>query len=1146
MNARLSTILSFWLFLLCITDSNAQLPDYHIRLFDESFGIRTVGLRRMTKDHNGFVWLMYHNRVKRFDGKRIKEFFPGERLTAILCDRQNQVWVSSVNELYTFQDDHAGFNSIEVDPARKPQLGAIFQLPGKPVWLLTTCGIYEYDRQAKKFNKLKNSSFPGSPPFNIKQYSLSAYNNTVFYCSASYLYRNNTATGQCDSLPVSELYSVNALNEQEALVSDWKNQSFLYNFSLQKIQPVSIRQYLPYVADDFLVINDVLNLDTNRHVLATSKGLLEYNSTTSQYVMRGLFYKGQPLFNQEGLVDLYLDNERQVWGCSDFSLLAFNPEQRGIGLIRNWETNPAKFFSNHVRGFAADEKENLWLATINGIAYFDIQRGTITPIFPVAGATNRMNHPSIRGIVYDGGHVIIGQTNRGIWLYEPVTGRYKRPSFSPGAAGDSLRRKLEDDFIDQIYTLHNGHHVIVARDGCYLLNGKNYTIAPFHFPGEKENLNFCYQDNKQQVWIGTGEGLYCFDSNLVYRFFLQEGIPGATRCLYQLKKDEYILGTKGLYRVMQTGKQATLEKITPYFDNIVIHTIYKDSTGRLWLATDDGLYRYNLLSKKVEYFDQFDNIQGNHFYQNSFYHNRQGILFLGGSNGINYFNPETVKAAEDSLQVTITSIIVNNDDSGFLHYTDIPRLKHFQNSVDIDFVAPYYSNTGRVQYRYRLKGLDNNWVYNGNSNTVRFTSLSPGTYTFTVAASMGGEKWFETGSPFSFIIYPPFWNTWWFRLLVITAVAILLFRWIQSLRERIRAEKVLNYFATSLYGQNTAEDIFWDVARNCIAQLKFEDCVIYEYDEPRRLLVQKAAWGPKNPIKREIHNPLEIPVGSGIVGAVAQTGKAEIVNNTMKDDRYIVDDKRRLSEIAVPIMVEGKLFGVIDSEHPRKNFYTQRHLQLLSKIADTCATKISKYMVEEKLRSKIARDLHDEMGSTLTSINIISKMAMQQIPQHGAMQHHLQRIKEHSTRMMESMSDIVWTINPANDTLERIILRLKEFTAEMLEPARMNYYFTEDEQLNNIKLNLEQRKDIYLIYKEAINNAVKYSEATEVNITLRRENGFMSILITDNGKGFDVFKVCSGNGIKNMHCRAAELQAQLKIDSIQGTGTTVMLQLPVT
>ncbi len=1120
----------------------AQLPDYHVRLFDDNSGIRTVGLRRITRDQNGFVWLLYHNQVKRFDGKRITVFFPGERLNSILCDRQNRIWAAGINGLYLFANDQTGFRQMAIDTAGRPSPGNIFQLPGQPVQLLTTRGIYAYDSLARAF-RLQKGAFTGTPPFHNRQYSLSALDNTVFYSAGGYLYRKNRH--RCDSLPVNDLYSVNALDGQTALVSDWKNQSFLYDFSLQKISPVHIRQHLPGTVDNFLLINDVLPLNDTTYLLATSKGMLAYNGVTGKFRACRLFHNGRPLLNQEGLVDLYLDGQGQVWAGNDFSLLAFRPGQQEIGLIRNRESDPARYFSNHVRGFAADEKENLWLATINGIAYFDLQQGTIQPVFPTSGASDKMNHPSVRGIAYDGRYVIIGQTNRGVWLYQPSTGRYKRPRFPKGAAGEALRAKLENDFIDQITTLRNGHHIIAARDGCYLMNGRDYTISAIRFPGEKENLNFCYEDDRRQIWIGTEKNVYCLDSGLQFRASLPAATPGPARCLYQIGGREYILGTKGLYLLTQTSRQLSIKKLSPHFDRVSVHSVWKDSTDRLWLATDDGLFRYNRRSGKTDFFDQYDNIQGNHFYQNSLYYSRRGLLFLGGFNGINYFRPEAVRASDDSLQVTITSVRVNNENITNPGGSGTIRLPHNQNSIDIDFVAPYFSNTGRVQYRYRLTGLDNQWVAHGNNNSVRFSSLPAGKYTFTVAASTGGEKWFEGARPFSFVIHPPFWRTWWFFTLAAAACIYLLFRLVKRLQEKIRAEKVLNYFATSLYGQNTADDILWDIAGNCIAQLQLEDCVIYEYDEQRGLLVQRAAYGPKNPVKREIINPLEIPLGQGIVGAVAKNRKAEIVNNTAKDKRYILDDRQRLSEIAVPILVDGKLFGVIDSEHPEKRFYTKRHLQLLTKIAGICAVKISKYLVEEKLRSSIARDLHDEIGSTLTSIDIISKMALQQIPADAATQAHLLRIREHSSRMLESMSDIVWAINPANDTFERIIVRLKECAAEMLEPAGIQYVFSEDGHLDNIRFNPGQRKEIYLLFKEAVNNIVKYSEAATVHITLRRERNMMHMVIADDGKGFDKSKAGSGNGITNMHNRAAALNGALVIHSVQGGGTTIALQWPV-
>ncbi|MEI9809959.1 MAG: hypothetical protein WDO16_19990 [Bacteroidota bacterium] len=113
--------------------------------------------------------------------------------------------------------------------------------------------------------------------------------------------------------------------------------------------------------------------------------------------------------------------------------------------------------------------------------------------------------------------------------------------------------------------------------------------------------------------------------------------------------------------------------------------------------------------------------------------------------------------------------------------------------------------------------------------------------------------------------------------MLILAIAYGFYQWVVYLRRKIKAQKILNYFATSLYGQNTVEDICWDIAKNCMSQLKLADCVIYLYDPRRKVLLQKAAYGPKNPGKHEIINAIEIPAGKGIVGAVMETGKPEII-----------------------------------------------------------------------------------------------------------------------------------------------------------------------------------------------------------------------------------------------------------------------------
>lgn len=173
--------------------------------------------------------------------------------------------------------------------------------------------------------------------------------------------------------------------------------------------------------------------------------------------------------------------------------------------------------------------------------------------------------------------------------------------------------------------------------------------------------------------------------------------------------------------------------------------------------------------------------------------------------------------------------------------------------------------------------------------------------------------------------------------------------------EELETQFSINYFVSDLYKENTIDDILWGIAQKSISQLNFVDCIIYLLDEQRQVLIQKAAWGPKTTQKGVIINPIEIPVGKGIVGTVAKTGIAEIIGDTSKDDRYILDDEFRLSEITVPILFEGKVIGIIDSEHPQANFFSKKHLLILSTIASLCAIKIQQLKEQQEKETEISQ-----------------------------------------------------------------------------------------------------------------------------------------------------------------------------------------------
>jgi signal transduction histidine kinase len=196
----------------------------------------------------------------------------------------------------------------------------------------------------------------------------------------------------------------------------------------------------------------------------------------------------------------------------------------------------------------------------------------------------------------------------------------------------------------------------------------------------------------------------------------------------------------------------------------------------------------------------------------------------------------------------------------------------------------------------------------------------------------------------------------------------------------------------------------------------------------------------------------------------------------------------------------------------------------------------------QTLRNKIASDLHDDIGSTLSSISIFSQMAQQQSKEVIPM---LETIGENSRKMLDSMADIVWTINPENDEFEKIVLRMRSFAYELLGAKNIDFEFNADDDITKAKLTMDVRKNLYLIFKEATNNMVKYSGADKATFSIKGEKNYLTMLIRDNGKGFDTKQSPNGNGLKNMKKRAEEIGAWFMIDSLPGNGTTIELKIAI-
>ena len=153
----------------------------------------------------------------------------------------------------------------------------------------------------------------------------------------------------------------------------------------------------------------------------------------------------------------------------------------------------------------------------------------------------------------------------------------------------------------------------------------------------------------------------------------------------------------------------------------------------------------------------------------------------------------------------------------------------------------------------------------------------------------------------------------------------------------------------------------------------------------------------------------------------------------------------------------------------------------------------------------------------------------------------LSTINESAHKMLDAMNDIIWNIQPQNDILENIIARMISFASELLEARNISLKYHIADNINHLHLGLGVRHDFFVIFKEAVNNLAKYSEATEAHINLEFLQPYIILSISDNGKGFDSKIIRNGNGLKNMKTRAIELNGSISITSETGNGTKVSL-----
>jgi signal transduction histidine kinase len=210
--------------------------------------------------------------------------------------------------------------------------------------------------------------------------------------------------------------------------------------------------------------------------------------------------------------------------------------------------------------------------------------------------------------------------------------------------------------------------------------------------------------------------------------------------------------------------------------------------------------------------------------------------------------------------------------------------------------------------------------------------------------------------------------------------------------------------------------------------------------------------------------------------------------------------------------------------------------------------KLESQLAVEKMRNKISSELHDDFGSTLSGINMYTYMVndLLQSGKYEQVKQSVDIIQKSADEMSHYLSDLVWAINPEQDGLQKLIERLEEYATTMGNAKHMQTRVNVPANTDKLIIPVETRRNIYLFCKEAINNAVKYSNATVLDLDIKLNNDLLEILIADNGSGFDIEKIKKGNGLVNMQKRADEIGAKLVFQSKINEGALVSLEYKFT
>lgn len=762
---------------------------YHFANYGVKDGLAQSNVSGIIQDSSGFYWIATEGGVSRFDGKNFVNYttedgLADNNISSIFLDKNQNIWLGHKNGMLT-RFDGKNFKAIKSKLLPKDkQIFSFFQDKNGSLWISTlSAGVIQIiDPSKDSHERMHIKVYSGRE--GLSQYVFSTSQdkdgNLWFLTDIGIKIMNKTSRTfeffRPENMPPGQISCISATKDKDFVIGTMNGNLLRYKVAEKKIETLvsseATSEAVPGAGPNYIY---TITEDSKGNIWATglNRGVYKYNPKNKQLQA---FNTGNGL-SVNKINTIFEDNEGNIlFGTSGEGFEIFASE-RFVSFSKN-----NGLLDNQVWSICEDRAGKFWFGTNAGLTVFDPKAKT-DQAYKNINIENGLINNNIRSIVEDkNGNLWIGTWGGKVFKYDWQSGRFGQIS----TLNDIVNNLVSSLLIDKKNNLWIG-----TLEGIVVYDLNTGNIKTYRtIDGLSDNDISCiYEDNKGNIWIGTKQrGVTFFDGKKFKKYNRENGLNNTSvSSIAEDKKGEIWIGTEGGGAFVFNGKSFKNYRSKNGLVSDFITLITSDKKNNIWLGTNKGLSRYNIEKNEFHTVSAGDGFTGVETKPNALFIDKQNNIWFGTVNGAFRYSPvadiPVVKPPVTKIlqfQVNLKDYPINDDID--LYYKE--------NSLIFNFIGISLSNAEGVSYQYKLEGYDENWKISNQTSEV-YSNLPPNKYTFRLIACNSSGVCGEEIS-IKLVINPPYWKTWWFYLIVFSAVAGGLFTYIK-LRERklLQEKKIL-------------------------------------------------------------------------------------------------------------------------------------------------------------------------------------------------------------------------------------------------------------------------------------------------------------------------------------------------------------------